>query len=313
MQNERSPDGSSEVIFRETGPHSDPQFTIQELIPLSTFKSEQRPVTEVPPHERENESPLGSNQNSDENSTDQYMPVQESDIHTTSNDHPSSQSLSSDTRSHGQEDYPTNAKKHDTGSCPTRSLSIESGKESLKEQLTVETSGHPSDLGPHVQKERSPDSFSKVLPKQTSVFQSDPQFTKQELPSSTFKSEQRPSTEVPSQERKNDSSLGSNQSSDESSIHQNDSQLPVQDSDLHTNFNDHLSQSLPSDPRSYGQEHYPTDAKKHDAGSSPTRSLFVESEKESLNQQLTVDTSSCLLYTSPSPRDATLSRMPSSA
>ena len=44
-----------------------------------------------------------------------------------------------------------------------------------------------------------------------------------------------------------------------------------------------------------------------------TGGLAVLSTGIATNQLLTTGTSTCLLYTSPSPRDATLSRMPSSA
>ena len=40
---------------------------------------------------------------------------------------------------------------------------------------------------------------------------------------------------------------------------------------------------------------------------------ILESSRESMVEQLLIIEMACLLYTSPSPRDATLSRMPSSA
>ena len=42
-------------------------------------------------------------------------------------------------------------------------------------------------------------------------------------------------------------------------------------------------------------------------------SLFNTAQNEALGYVFVVQTTGCLLYTSPSPRDATLSRMPSSA
>ena len=40
---------------------------------------------------------------------------------------------------------------------------------------------------------------------------------------------------------------------------------------------------------------------------------FLSEERSFLQEQPTMQVGNCLLYTSPSPRDATLSRMPSSA
>ena len=45
----------------------------------------------------------------------------------------------------------------------------------------------------------------------------------------------------------------------------------------------------------------------------PIVSKLPEEEREEARKQLYAAAGSCLLYTSPSPRDATLSRMPSSA